>query len=78
MNCVHLIIWVFGMQNALNIAMTRFAGAIIVVQVALMKVQELTGIVVIMKISFQNVQRLPKKLKYKKQTNSLVWKISVY
>ncbi len=50
MNCVHLIIWVFGMKNALNIAMTRFAGATIVVQVVLMKVQELTGIVAIMKI----------------------------
>ncbi len=55
MDCANLIIWVFGMQNALNIVIIRFVDATIVVQVVLMKAQELTGIVVIMKISFQNV-----------------------
>jgi hypothetical protein len=56
-NCVRQIIWDFGTQNALNIAITRFVGATIVILVALTRVHKLTGIVVTTKILFQVVQR---------------------
>ena len=61
MEYVHLIIWVFGMQSVYQFVLKSFAAAIIVVQVVLTRVQKLTGIVVIKKISNPNAQRLQKK-----------------
>ena len=60
MEYVNLIIWVFGMQSVFQSVLKSFAAAIIVVQVVLMKVQKLTGIVAIKKISFPNALRLQK------------------
>ena len=60
MEYVNLIIWVFGMQNVFQSVLKSFAAAIIVVQVVLTRVQKLTGIVVIKKISIPNAQRLQK------------------
>ena len=60
MEYVNLIIWVFGMQSVYQSVLESFAAAIIVVQVVLMKVQKLTGIVAIKKISFPNALRLQK------------------
>ena len=60
MEFVHLIIWVFGMQSVYPSVLEKFAGAITVAQVVLTKVQKLTGIVVIKKISIPNAQRLQK------------------
>ena len=60
MEFVHLIIWVFGMQSVYQFVLKRFAAAITVAQVVLTKVQKLTGIVVIKKISIPNAQRLQK------------------
>ena len=60
MEYVHLIIWVFGMQSVYPSVLKTFAAAIIVVQVVLTRVQKLTGIVVIKKISIPNARRLQK------------------
>ena len=60
MEYVHLIIWVFGMQSVYQFVLKSFAAAIIVVQVVLTRVQKLTGIVAIKKISNPNAQRLQK------------------
>ena len=60
MEFVHLIIWVFGMQSVYPSVLKRFAAAITVAQVVLTKVQKLTGIVVIKKISIPNAQKLQK------------------
>ena len=60
MEFVHLIIWVFGMQSVYPSVLKRFVAAITVAQVVLTKVQKLTGIVVIKKISIPNAQKLQK------------------